>query len=88
MRKRCGGGVGGSETGLTYAEVDDLGILIRELGDQYGFSALLVEHHIGLVMNLCDHVAAMNFGRTIVDGAPQDVQRDHEIVAANLGRPA
>lgn len=72
--------------GLSHSEVDELGAVLRSVQHEYGFSALLVEHHMGLVMQLSDHVVAMDFGRTIADGSPTEVQRNPAVVAAYLGQ--
>jgi branched-chain amino acid transport system ATP-binding protein len=74
--------------GLTHAEVRDLGDLIKRIRDRYELSALLVEHHMGLVMGICDHVVAMDSGRKIADGDPEAVQHDDTVAAAYLGRAA
>jgi branched-chain amino acid transport system ATP-binding protein len=74
--------------GLTHSEVHDLGELIVRLRREIGFSALLVEHHMGLVMGISDHVVAMDFGRIIADGTPDEVQHAPEVVASYLGRAA
>ena len=71
--------------GLNHEEVHVLADLIRRIRDERHVTVLLVEHHMGLVMSIADHVVALNFGRKLAEGTPGQVQADPDVVRAYLG---
>jgi branched-chain amino acid transport system ATP-binding protein len=73
--------------GLDTRESEDLGQRLRRIADA-GTTTLLIDHDMGLVMNICDQIIVLEFGKVIAAGPPDEVRRDPRVVTAYLGGAA
>jgi branched-chain amino acid transport system ATP-binding protein len=71
-------------SGLDTSESVDLGRRLRRVVDE-GVSMLLVDHDMGLVLNICDEIYVIDFGHLLAHGTPEEVRRDPKVLAAYLG---
>ena len=73
--------------GLDTTEREELGRHLRTVVDA-GTAMLLVDHDMGLVLSVCDHVVVMDFGKVIAQGPPEAVRKDAKVITAYLGSAA
>jgi branched-chain amino acid transport system ATP-binding protein len=71
--------------GLNDTETDDLAALIKQLRDEFDLTIFLVEHDMGLVMDICDRICAISFGKKLAIGTPSEIQEHPKVQEAYLG---
>ena len=70
--------------GMNLPEKAELAMLIKEIRKK-GITILLVDHHMRLVMEVCDEICVLNYGKKLAQGTPSFIQNDEEVIAAYLG---
>jgi branched-chain amino acid transport system ATP-binding protein len=75
-------------SGMGPEEAHQLGERLLDLRQTFGLTMLLIEHHVPLVLSVCDHIYVLNFGRLLAEGEPSVIQTHPEVVAAYLGGEA
>ena len=71
--------------GMNLEEKQDMCRFILDVNDHYGTTIVLIEHDMGVVMDISDRVVVLDYGRKIADGTPESVRTDENVIAAYLG---
>lgn len=71
--------------GMNLEEKEDIARYVVEINDEWGVTIIMIEHDMGVVMDLSDRVVVLNYGEKIADGLPSEIAADHSVRAAYLG---
>jgi branched-chain amino acid transport system ATP-binding protein len=73
--------------GMNIEEKEDMARFILDIHELRGTTIVLIEHDMGLVMDISDRVVVLDFGLMIADGYPDDIRDDSNVIYAYLGEP-
>ncbi len=71
--------------GMNVEEKEDMSRFVLDVNDEFGTTIALIEHDMGVVMDISDRVVVLDYGRKIADGVPGEVRANAEVVKAYLG---
>jgi len=73
--------------GMNVEEKEDMSRFILDINDEFGTTIILIEHDMGVVMDLSDRVVVLDYGKQLADGAPEEVRNNQAVIDAYLGVP-
>ena len=74
--------------GLPEAELPEFEAVVRSLRDEHGAGVLLIDHNMALIMSVCDRIHVLDQGKTLAEGAPDEIRSNLDVAAAYLGERA
>jgi branched-chain amino acid transport system ATP-binding protein len=72
-------------TGMNLEETEDMARFILDINDEWGVTIILIEHDMGMVMDISDRICVLDFGRKIAEGPPQEIRHNPQVIQAYLG---
>jgi len=71
--------------GLTFVEIEEMLALLKKVNEEMGVTLIVVEHVMKVIMELCQHIVVLNYGRIIAEGTPHEVSNNKAVIEAYLG---
>lgn len=72
--------------GMNNYEKQDLKNLINILREDFNITVLIIEHDMGVIMNLCDRILVLDYGKKIAEGSPEEISNDANVIKAYMGK--